>query len=135
MISGVLQDWTTQRAYNGGNGSIVSITQAESGYLDLAEYDDLVVYLDVREFTTGATMSISYQTAVSSDDASFVAGALAMVAPFALSVTTTPVVNRILAAYAPVPLARYVRWQLTTTVVGIWDVCFRITYAAYAPGA
>jgi hypothetical protein len=130
MISGVLQDWTTHRAFNGGNGSIISITQGESGYVDLADYDDLVLYLDVREFTTGATMSMSYQTAVSSDDASFVT----MVGPFAISAATTPVVTRILAAYAAVPLARYVRWQLTTTVIGTWDVCFRITYAAFAPG-
>jgi hypothetical protein len=128
MISGVLQDWTTQRAVSSGNGS--TITQGESGYVDLAEYDDLVLYLDVREFTTGATTTILYQTSVSRDDASFVS----MGAALSVSVATTPVVTRILAAYAPVPLARYVRWQLTTSVVGTWDVCFRLTYAAYAPG-
>jgi hypothetical protein len=131
MISGVLQDWTTQKANNTGNGYVLSITQGASGYVELADYDDVILYLDVREFTTSATMSMSYQTAVSTDDASFVA----MVAPFAIAAATTPVVTRILAAYAAVPLARYLRWQLTTTVVGSWDACFRITYAAFAPGS
>ena len=130
MISGVLQDWTTQQANS--NLLVASIIQGESGYLDLAEYDDLILYLDVREFTpAGGSVSISYETAVSRDDASFVA----MAPPITIAAATTPVVTRILAAYAPVPLARYVRWHFTTSGRGVWDVCFRITYAAYAPGA
>jgi hypothetical protein len=131
MITGVLQDWTTQRADNSEGVNIYSIIQGEIGYLDLAEYDDVVLYLDVREVSVAGHISIAYETAVSCDDASFVA----MVPSLLMSVASTPVVTSVLAAYAAVPLARYLRWHLTVTTSAPWDVCFRITYAAYAPGA
>jgi hypothetical protein len=129
MIGGVIQDWTCVR----GASTVTSVVQGESGYADLADFDDLVLFLDVAELTTGGSISLIYQTSPSRDDASFVA----LFSPFTLSLTATgnPRVDRILSAYAPVPLARYLRWYLTTTSGGTWDVLFRITYAAYAAGA
>ena len=132
VISGVLQDWTTQHADAGTNALVVSVLQGEHGYLDTSEFDDIVFYLDVRELTTTGTLSIAYETSISRDSASFVA----MVPAVSLAVATTPVVTRVLAAYSPIPPARYVRWHLTTNqITGVWDACFRITYAAYAPGS
>jgi hypothetical protein len=128
MLGGVLQDWITVRG--GGGSGVKAVTQSEPCWLDLAGYDDVVLYLDVRELTTTGTLSMNYQTSPSRDEASFIN----MVTVFTLALTPTPRVDPVLASYAAVPLARFLRWSLTTVDLGTWDATFRILLAAYAPG-
>jgi len=57
LDSFLLQDWITIS----GQSSGTPITQSESNWLDLAEYDDVVFYTDVR--TAQGTVLLAFQTA------------------------------------------------------------------------
>ena len=136
MIGGVLQDRTTVRGVGGNPATIPSIVQSSTCYVDLGDVDDLILFLDVREFTNPAGMGVVqlvYETSPTHEDASFVP----LFPAFALSITTSPRVDLIYCAYAAVPVARYLRWRITVNPggTGTYDACFRITYAGYAAGA
>jgi hypothetical protein len=122
MHTFILQDWLTTR---GSNNTII---QSESEWLDLTQYQDLVVWLDVREFT-GTTVTLNIQTAPTKDETFFSQGTM---------YTTTIAVGtaapaKVLMSAATVPLARYVRWSLTSASAP-FDVTFRIMISANAPG-
>lgn len=124
----VLQDWITVR----GTVTLGTITQTPSSWVDLRGYDDVVLFLDVREVTaTSGTMNMSYMTAPTKDTT-----ALRVLLPtFALSASSTPRVDRVLAAYAGIPIARYICWQtLNAGTSGPWDATFRLRAAVSAPG-
>jgi hypothetical protein len=115
----ILQDWTTIRS------SVTTVTQGESEWLDLALHEDVVFYLDVRE-VTGTTPTMSYQTSPNKEDVLFqsMAAAINLVNGMATTVTVVR-----LNASPNVPLARFVRWQITGPA-GTWDATFRILVAA-----
>ena len=115
-----LQNWITIR----GQNDTVDVTQGSSDWLDVGDYEDFSVFLDVRE-VSGVAPSMAYQTAPSKNEKSF----RAMVPVFAMA--TGVRVDRIVTAYAAVPPARWFRWALTHGGVP-WDVTFRIRLAAYA---
>jgi hypothetical protein len=128
MIGGVWQDWITLRgSWSAVNGGVATVTQSESSYLDVTDFDDLVVSIDTREVT--GTVVLYFQTSAAREDASFV--------PIGSSVTltasSTPQVVRFLATYGPTPIARYMRWQFTGSTAP-YDATFRLTFAAHAPG-
>lgn len=50
-----LQDWVTIQGASG----VLSITQGENGWIDLAGYQDVVAWLDVREYSNGNTKGSS----------------------------------------------------------------------------
>ncbi|HTC70882.1 MAG TPA: hypothetical protein VK662_15030 [Acidothermaceae bacterium] len=104
------------------------MTQAESDYLDLSPFQDVAFWIDVRE-VSGTTVTLTIQTGPSLDDALFTA----MVAGTALSAASVPIVQTAIMTAASVPLARWVRWQLTGSG-SPWDTTFRILAAANAPG-
>jgi hypothetical protein len=132
----LMQDWLTLR---GATTSIKSITQSEAGWLDMGAYQDIVVWLDVREITgpTGGTtgLYIDMQTAPVRDEAYFLS-MYSSSAPFGFQMvinTTGPSVGKLTRDSALVPLSRWLRWQITTggtTPTGIWDVTFRLFIAA-----
>jgi hypothetical protein len=125
MHSFILQDWTTIRGASG----VSTITQDEDGWLDLAPYQDVVFWLDLKESTN--TPMITFQTSPNKDDALFqalVPGTSLPTAGF-----SAPLVVSALMLNASVPVARWVRWQLTATT-GTWDASFRVLIAANAPG-
>ena len=114
----ILQDWITVR------GSVTTFTQGEAGWLDLAPHQDVVFYLDVRE-VTGTTPTITYQTSPNKEDVLF----QNMVTPFNLVAGNPTVTSIRLNASPAVPLARYVRWQITGPA-GTWDATFRVLAVA-----
>jgi hypothetical protein len=126
----LLQDWVTLRGLNTAGTPIPVITQGSDGWLDIGDYEDLVFTLDVREITNPSSPNVMlvYETSPTVQDTSF----RAMVNAF------TPVagqrIDRVLATYAGVPAARYVRWKLTSTVqsASTYDITFRVLVAAYA---
>jgi hypothetical protein len=124
MKTGTWQEWLTLR---GASASYATITQGEACYVDLADYDDVIAWVDVKEVT--GTVTLSFQSSPTADDAAFVDVGTALT----LSASTTPIVVPLLAAYQPTPLARFLRWQLTGSG-GTYDVTFRLLFAAYAPG-
>ncbi len=120
MHSYILQDWTTIRA------AVTSVTQGESGWLDLAPYQDISFWIDVREFSGSSTPNIVFQTAPIKEDGLFQA-----MATVALNSVTNP--TKVLLFNAATPLARYVRWQLTGPS-GTWDATFRVLATCNALG-
>ena len=121
MHSFVLQDWTTIR----GNSNVTLVTQPEHEWLDLEPYQDVVIWAQCSEVTGSPT--IAFQTAPTKDDSLFQnmnSG----------SIVVTTAVTLISLIGASVPVARYVRWQLTQSGGVTWDASFRVMIAANAPG-
>jgi hypothetical protein len=113
-----LQDWTTiSCAFE-----VFTVTQSASGWLDLGGYEDLVFFLDVRQADTG--IRLNYQTAPAAEEASF--STMLSIPP---DVTVGVRSNTVLGAYSPVPVSRYVRWQLTSTGQA-FAITFRIWLGA-----
>ena len=119
MHTFILQELGTIR----GNSS-VTVTQNESGWLDLTPYQDLVFWVDTRELTGAVTMRL--QTSPTKDEAMFID----MLASFALTVAVT---TKIALITTTVPVARYVRWVLVGPA-STWDATFRVYIAGNSPG-
>jgi hypothetical protein len=129
MHSWILQDWTTIR----GGGSVTTVTQQETAWLDLGAYQEVVFWVDVKENTNNSTAggpgpTLYLQTSPTLDDSFF----QSMVAGVTMTASASPTVVPALLTNATVPLARYVRWQIVGTVS--WDATFRIAVAANSPG-
>jgi hypothetical protein len=122
MHAFILQEWITIR------GSVTTVTQGEDGWLDLTAYQDLVFWVDCRE-VTGTTPAISFQTSPTKDDSLFTN----VIASANLAAASTPAVTKALLASATVPVARYLRWQITGPA-GTWDATFCVLIAANSPG-
>jgi hypothetical protein len=122
MHAFILQEWITIR------GSVTTVTQGEDGWLDLTAYQDLVFWVDCRE-VTGTTPAISFQTSPTKDDSLFTN----VIASANLAANAAPTVTKALLASATVPVARYLRWQITGPA-GTWDATFRVLIAANSPG-
>lgn len=123
MHTFILQDWTTIR------GGVTTVTQGESGWLDLTPYQDLVFWVDCREIS--GSPSITLQTSPAKDEALF----MPIVASFSLTASATPAVKTALMSASTStnpPIARYLRWQLNGTPT--WDTTFRVLVAANSPG-
>jgi hypothetical protein len=126
-----LQDWTTIR----GGGSVTTVTQQETDWLDLAPYQDVVFWIDVKETThngtAGGSPTLYLQTSPTLDDSLFQSMTTSGVT---MTAAAAPTVLALLMASAStvVPLARYVRWQIVGTTT--WDATFRIAVAANSPG-
>jgi hypothetical protein len=133
----VLQDFVTIR----GQSTTQTVTQSESEWLDLAGYEDLVTWIDVREVTlSGNTnVQINMQTAPIKDEYLFVN---MEVNPLTVTAAlTSPSIRKMVLAQAtgatgtPVPLGRFVRWQAVASgATGTWDVVFRIACCANPVG-
>ena len=125
----ILQDWVSVRGAPGA--AITRVVQSELAWADLAPYRDVVAWLEVREWSAdaGVTLQLQYQTAVARDEGLFASVAAVSVA---VGVTVTPM----LAATAAVPLAQYLRWSLapiTPSTTNPWDATFRVLLAANRP--
>jgi hypothetical protein len=125
MDAYLLQDWTTRR----GATTVGTLTQAETDWLELRTYQDVVGWLEVKEFTptSGNIPTIAYQTSPSKDDSLF----FPMAPPITVTtgVTTTPMLKTAIAT-TYTPLGRWVRWQIVVSGGVAWDLTFRIWIAA-----
>jgi hypothetical protein len=123
MHNFILQDWNS---FAGLAGS-TTFTQDESGWLDLAPFQDVVVYVDCRETSAGAP-TIAFETSPCREDGLFQMATMTM-----SSAGTQPKVVRALMLGSTVPLARYLRWKLTGPA-GAWETTFRAIVVANSPG-
>jgi hypothetical protein len=124
MHAYVLQDWTTIQAASG----VATMTQEEDGWLDLTPYQDVVFWIDAKSSTS--TPTITFQTSPSKDEIMFQPLVSGVAIPTA-GLSPPQVVSAFMAT-ASVPLARYVRWQLTGS--GAWGATFRVLVSANSPG-
>lgn len=130
MHTFVLTDWTTVRGGTGG----ATITQSESEWLDLTQYEDVIFWIDVRE-VAGPPVTLNIQTSPTKDDNFFNAANIYQntgLAAGTFTAASTPT-TKVLMSSATIPLARYVRWQLTSGSA-TFDATFRIMVSANAPG-
>jgi len=118
MLSGLLQDWTTIE----GSG-VTAFTQTRPDWLDLAEYADVLFWLEVRALKKpgAGDVVLAYETAPSLDESLF-----QPLGAVTLTVSATPVRTKVESSSASIPLARFVRWRLAGTAAGNWSVTFRI---------
>ena len=123
MHTFILQDWT---ALAGPSSTTAPVTQEDGFWLDLAPFQDVVIYLDVREASGSPT--IAFETSPSKDNTLFQA-----VASTTLAASSSPTVLRALMLGSTVPLARYLRWKITSSGAA-WDASFRAIVAANSPG-
>lgn len=116
-----MQDWVTL-AFAGAL-TPGTLTQGADRWLEVKTSADAVFYLDVKQ--PGSGITVNYQTAPRREDASFVTMASVLIAT-----TTTTAFNTVLGAYAAVPMAKYVRWQLAFTAAS--SLTFRLWMATYS---
>ena len=129
MYGLVIQDWITIR---GSNTS--ALIQDESAWVDLSPYQDIVLFLDVRELTTpGGSITMAYETAPIKDSGLgpgvtglFQAMASEVLSAPAPSPPVPKIKTVILSTNPAVPLSTWVRWNLTSSVAQVWDITFRL---------
>lgn len=120
MRSVLMQDWTTIR----GSGT-TAVVQTKSDWLDLEPFADAIFWIETTEVTSpgAGTLNLTFETAPSADESLF--------APLDSLVglqgsTVYPARKLFMNATPNVPLARYLRWNLSGSTAGTWDVTFRI---------
>ncbi len=125
----LFQDWTTVSS----DATSTLVAQSEDGWLDLLDYRDIVFWLDVKSITLGgaAAIAILLETSPSKDERLFMA-----MDSFPLSLTTTPLIRKVLEAQNPaVPVCQWVRWRLQAAGPATkWGVTFRLHCAANRGG-
>ena len=122
----LLQDWVTIR----GASSLTQVKQGADEWLDLGDYEDVAITLDVRNVTNAA---IFYETSPAKQDASFLAMVSRSTATGIATLATGQFVDRCYASLASVPPAQFLRWRLAqVTASTAWEATFRIWVAAYA---
>jgi hypothetical protein len=125
MHAFILQDWNTIR----GALNVSTVIQSEDNWLDLTPYQDVVFWVDCRAIT-GTTVQIQFQTSPTKDDSLFTA----IVAATTFTTGGPQVYQSILSKTTGIPLARYLRWVVTSNASGTWDTTFRVLVAANSPG-
>jgi hypothetical protein len=126
----MLCDWTTIK---GVTASGTTINQGEDQWLDVSPYLDLVFWVDCREVSSASGgVTLNLQTAPTKDEAYFKTMITATNLT-ALVAAEGPAAYTALASSAAVPVAAWLRWQLSCSATS-WDVTFRIWVSANAPG-
>lgn len=116
----MLQPWTTVQS------SFPTLTQSVEDWLDLCDYADATFWIDVTQISSGSTVQLTLQTSPTLDESYFFAAA----PPITLATSTAPQVLKTVRSAATVPLAKYVRWQLTLlSGTSPWSVTFRVRVA------
>ena len=116
----LLQEWNTVGVASG------TTTQTERGWLDLADYQDVIFSTTCANVTVGVPTTLNFQTAPTVDNDLFLTMGSFLLAP---GQTQTLIRYQT----ATTPLARYVRWQLTAGAAT--TVTFRIFLEAVTRGA
>lgn len=129
MDTFLLENWNTLRGT-----SATSIIQSEPRWLDLAAYREMVVWLDVREFTSAANVAIALQTAPAKEESLFATSVSFTGAGSLVTGVTTALVAPETIVSPNVPLSRWLRWKTSFSGAGTSDVTFRIWIAANKPG-
>jgi hypothetical protein len=123
VSSRLLQRWLTVRGDAGAG--VQSIVQGNGGWIDTGDAVDATFVVDCREAKLPAdgVVTLNLETSPSKDEVSFAP----VVPPMTLVGSAAPVVVRTILTPSTVPLARWLRWRLSTTATGgVWDATMRI---------
>ena len=129
MFGYVLQNWTTIRAQTGGT----TIIQDEDDWMGFSSFEDIVFWIDMREATVPAsqTLTLALQSSPSKDEALFQTMVSAAWTSASSAGLVTPLPKVIQAQAPAVPLATWLRWQLSLSAgASPWDITFRVLLAA-----
>ena len=122
----VLQDWVTIR----GATSITQVIQNETNWLSLEAYQDAIFWLQAPELTVGGgTVKINYETAPIKDETLFWPMGTASGGITVIGNSMTPQFTQVILSTigsTGTPLSRWVRWRLTNSATGVWDITFRV---------
>lgn len=136
MYGHVLQDWITVRGSIPASGS-PDIIQGESAWMGFSSFQDIVIWLDIREITFpaggAASLTFNFETSPSKDNNMFqVMAASSALTALATPGVYTPLPKVLLNQNPSVPLATWVRWRLTPggASTNTWDATFRVLVAA-----
>jgi hypothetical protein len=124
LRSEILQKWVTIRSASQGTAS--TVVQDEEDWCDTAAFADAIFWVDVREVSSSSGLVfLNLETAPYKDEALFLPAA----PPVALSASSGPLVSATARGSQSVaPLARWLRWRLTTNSSTTWDATFRVRY-------
>jgi hypothetical protein len=125
MRTEVLQPWTTIQ----GSGSVTTITQEEECWADFSDSGAATFWLDVRSIS--GTVILQLASSPTKDESLF----LPITIPVTLNPLTTPTPLTTVAGVTAqsgvtatflAPLARWVRWSVSSSSGGVWNATFRI---------
>ena len=129
MLCLPLQNRVTIRSVSGAG---TSVTQPESGWLDLSAFQDIIAYTQTSEITVGGgtSVTITFQTSPTKDESLWadVTGAVTL--------ATGLLVTKMLKETTSRPLSRFLRWKLATSTTprSVWDATFMVWIAANMVG-
>jgi hypothetical protein len=114
----------TEAVTVGGTGSVTSVTQDATQYLDVNGAADATIVVECFALSApvGGTVVLNVQSSPFFDETTFKLAA----PPLTLSASPTPFILKTVAAVSVAGLARQLRWNITTTGSGAWSVTFRI---------
>lgn len=124
-----VQDWIT---ISGDAGQ--RITQAESDWIQVPSFQDVVAYCEISSLSSGGGATLDLQTSPTKDESFFgaaISGGSPYLVSFPLSITsfTSGVQNLQVVHWASAtnqPLARFVRWRLICASTAPTTVTFRL---------
>ena len=131
MRTFLLQDWVTLRS----SVNLATFVQDCNAWLDLDGFSDVTCWVELAEITPPprGQVQLTIQTSPSRDDANFVPIApsisLGTAAPFTQP-SSVPFIIRSALTLTTNNLMRYLRWSLTPSLIGAWDITFRIHVVA-----
>jgi hypothetical protein len=120
----LVTDWTTVQTTT----TTLYLYPPRERWIELADSDDIVLFLDVRE-QSGSALWFRYEASPTEDENSFLG-----CTQFSPAVSSTPRVDMILGAYSAVPGSRYVRWRIWGQFATPADITFRVAAALYGAG-
>ena len=126
----ILQPWVT---IQGTATTITTIVQEVEGWLDLSGCADIAAWVDVRAVSPASATSsvtLTLESSPTQDEAFFAPVAtLRLLAPAA---GTTAVLRSVSGAASANPVARWLRWRLSSVLPatsGTWSATFRVRIA------
>jgi hypothetical protein len=128
MRTKTLQDWVTVQGNAGQD--VLSITQEQGGWFDVSSFAAATFWIDVTQATnsSGSPVTLSLQTSPTLDESYFTPA----VPTVTLAMSPTPITVQTVRAPGLAPLARYLRWKVSSGTVlagGTWVATFRIRVA------
>jgi hypothetical protein len=124
MQSLMLSNWTTLRTPSSVS---TTIKQPESQWLDVGDYQDLIGWLEIKEYspTSGATLVFAYQLSPTKDDAYFASSTAS-----SLNIAGTGVTIAKMLIGSTSFNARWLRYQVSCSSSVAWDITFRAWISA-----
>lgn len=118
-----MQDWLTIRS----PGTTTTVRQSASDWLDLEGFRDLSMWIQVADVTSGAEVKLTLETAPMEDESLFQTLTMQPSGTVLSSRGVYFAASR--ANVSTVPLSKHLRWAVSSTLGGDWNLTFRLVVA------